>query len=329
MQKKIITLFLSFIILQSCNLNTEGTWKNENIDRRKREEIKALNGKLFQAIRNKDAAAINVLFSDSLKLTINVDEFIARLNSNFKLTDFRVMDEYDMLTEAYKKECNLSSNNAGINDYEIKFTPLNKEAYTSLVLSKEDQNEFLFLIGYGKYKEEWKINMLYMGQYSLFGKTAPDYYLLAKESYEKSNFIDAANNTNLALQLLKMKTGFFQFKKEKEINQFFEKSSADLNKRYTFPMILNGLQSKPEIYNISVQSTSEGIFPMISYKSVININDEQALKNENEQVKKEIAALFPEVNQHNKYIFYMVANALPTAGMVGEQYGFVDTLSVK
>lgn len=326
MLKRTVILVLSIITLQSCNFHSTGTFKNENIDRRKREEIKALNDKLFQAIENKDLVVINTLLSDTLKKTVNVEQFVSSFITNLTLKNYSILDEYNMISSDEKEDCHYSSDNLGVNDYEIKFTPLNKEIYTSLILSKEQDNEFLILVGYGKYGEEWKVNMLYSGQHRLFGKTAPEYYQLAKKLHEKSNLVDAVNYSNVAKQLLKIKTEFFQFKNQKEMAEFFDKASADLNKKYTFPLTLSELPSKPEIYAISVQLGNGDIAPRVSYKSIININDEATLKNENENVKKEVAKLFPGIDQQKKYIFYMVSNEFPEEGKVAEQFGFVDTL---
>lgn len=327
MLKKLLILTISIVLFQSCK-NGTGTLKNDNIDRRKREEIKVLNDKLFKAIEKGDLGTINILLADTLKKTVNVNQFVSSFITNIKLADYKILDEYNVPNSEGKGECNFSSDNQGVNDYEVKFKPLNKEIYTSLILSKDENNEFLILVGYGKYGEEWKVNMLYSGQYRLFGKTVPEYYELAKEADKMSNLVDAFNYSNVAYELLKIKTEFFQFKNEKQIIQFFEKTSSDFSIKYPFPLKLDQVPSKPEIYAVTAQLSNGAISPKISYKSTISIADEAALKQENQSVRDEIGKIFTGVDQHKKYIFYMVSNEFPETGKVGEQYGFVDTLKV-
>lgn len=326
MLKKVIILILSIITLQSCNSHSNGTFKNDDIDRRKREEIKALNDKLFKAIENKDLVTINTLLADTLKKTVNVNQFVSSFITNLKLTDYKILDEYNVMNNENKKDFQLSSDNHGVNDYDVKFTPLNKEIYTSLIISKDQDNEFLMLVGYGKYGEEWKVNMLYSGQYRLFGKTAPEYYESAKDANKTSNLVDAFNYSDVANELLKIKTEFFQFKNEKQIVEFFEKASSDFSTKYPFPLKLDNVSTTPEIYSLTTQISNGSISPKISYKSAIPISDELALKKENDNVKTEIGKMFTGVDQHKKYIFYMVSNEFPEVGKVAEQYGFVDTL---
>lgn len=325
MLKRISILIISVFLLQSCK-NGTGTYKNEDIDRRKREEIKALNDKLFKAIENKDLVTINTLLADTLKKAVNVNEFVSSFITNLKLTDYKILDEYNVIDNENKKDFQLRSDNHGVNDYEVKFVPLNKEIYTSLIISKDQDNEFLMLVGYGKYGEAWKINMLYSGQYRLFGKTAPEYYEMAKKADKMTDFVDAFNYSNVAFELLKIKPEFFQFKDQKQIAEFFEKASSDFSIKYPFPLKLDKVSSGPEIYAVTAQISNGTISPKISYKSTIPLNDEEALKRENESVKAEIGKVFTGVDQNKKYIFYMVSNEFPERETVGEQYGFVDTL---
>lgn len=325
--KNTFLFLVLLIIIQSCTFNSSGTKKNSTIDRRKREEIKALNDKLFKAIKSEDIATVKELFSDSLKATINMDDFMKSVSSGFAFEKYTTLDEYNFIGNTNKLLCELKSENGNVNDYDMKYTLSTKEAYTSLLLVPKGKHEFLILVTYEKVAENWKIKMIYSGQYRLFGKTAPDFYLLAKQNFEKGNFIDAIDYSSVSKDLLETRTKFFNYSNQDTMYAFFNKVFQEVNKKYELPLTLNNVESQPVIYNVTPQLTSDGIFPRVYYTSTIDLNNESALKQENEAVKKEADRIFNGLNQNKNYVFYFVSNEMPEEGRVGEQYGFVDTLS--
>lgn len=327
MIKKTFLFILILIVNQSCNLNTTGTWKNKSVDRRKREEIKALNDKLFKAIHNNDVAVFNEVMSDSIKLNIDMDKQLEDLHHSLKTDNYKVLDEYNVVSASADARNTLISDELADNSYEANYLASNKETYSSLLLTSDKDNEQLILLVYGKYGEEWKVNIFQYGQYRLLGKTAPEYLKLSQMSYLKGHLMNAMSYITIARQLLHPLNDFFRFKKETEINEFYKKVMTEANAKFPLPLTLENIETKPRIYKMVPQVTADGFFPMLYYVSSIHINDEAALKNENEKVKKEISRLFQGIEEEKKYIFYWVSNESQDAGKVAEQYGFVDTLS--
>ncbi|HET6225891.1 MAG TPA: hypothetical protein VFF27_06405 [Bacteroidia bacterium] len=326
MKKIVLLLIVSITVFQSCK-NATGTWKNDSIDKRKREEIKALNDKLFKAIKSGDVATVKGMFSDSLAKSVDLEGFVKNVNAAVPIESYTTLDEYNFVGLADKMNCKLFSDNANVNDYNSDFALSCKEAYTSLIRVPKDKNEFLFLVAYGKYNDDWKVNMFYTGQYRLLGKTAPEYFQKAKEDYAKGSLLDAVMDVTISNELLKVGTKFFQYKNEDSIRVFSTKLQNEINKKYQFPLVLNQIDSKPSLYNVSPQVTEEGVFPRVFYISNVHIADEAALKKEYQAVKKETSQLFPGLNENKKYVFYFVSNEVPSEGRVGENYGFVDTVS--
>ena len=325
--QRIIIIVLAAILIQSCNLNTTGTWKNKNVDRRKKEEIKSLNDKLFKAINNNDVAVFTEIMSDSINVNMDMDKQLDDLHHSLKTDNYKVLEEYNVVSASAGARNNLISDELADNSYEANYQAPNKETYTSLLLTSDKDNEQLILLVYGKYGEEWKVNIFQYGQYRLLGKTAPEYFKLSQMSYLKGHLMNAMSYITIARQLLHPVNDFFRFKKEAEINEFYKKVMTEANAKFPLPLTLENVETKPKIYKMVPQVTADGFFPMLYYVSSININDEAALKLENEKVKKEISRLFQGIEEEKKYIFYWVSNESPDAGKVAEQYGFVDTLS--
>jgi len=327
MLKKLLITLIIFISLQACNVGGSGIWKNENIDKAKRDEIHALNEKLFKSIINNDVAGVRSLMSGKLleKGSIDLDQLIKRMSSSIEADNYRTLDEYNVKNSTTGIANTLPSGFSGDNDYVINYQALNKEMYVSLILCGRD-SEILTTAIYGKYDSEWKINILQFGQYSLFKKPAPEYYKLAKASYDKSHLIDAVNLISISKQCLNPANNFFHYQKEKEINEFHELVMKEVDSKYQLPLTLGNITTKPKVFRIFPEMISEGFFPMVYYQSQINLNDTSALKLENKQVKKEVSRLFTGIDQDKKFVFYWAFNTMPDGKTPVEHFGFIDKL---
>ena len=326
MIRKTLLLILTVLTLQSCKLGASGTWKNENIDKDKKEQIKNLNDKLFKAITSNDVAGVKALMSDKLleKGAADLDKLINQVSASFKSESYRILDEYNVRNSTAGIGNTLPSGISGDNDYVIKYKALNEEMYVSLLLPTGLDNELLITAIYGNYGDKWKINILQFGQYSLFKKIAPDYYKLAKESYSKSHLIDAVNYVGLSKQCLRPAGDFFQYQKEKVINEFYDKVMKEVNSKFAFTLTLDSVDTKPKIFRVFPEMINEGFFPMVYYLSDINLKDTGALKIENAKVKKEVERLFTGIDKDKKFVFYWVFNEMPDGKKDVESYGFID-----
>lgn len=328
MTQKTVLVIFTLVILQGCNFGASGIWVNDNIDKEKQEQIKEINDKLFKALINNDAAGVKALMSDKLieSGVADLDKLVNKVSSSLKADGYRNLDEYNIRHSTTGIGTTLPSVKSGDNDYLLSYVPLNKEMYISLLLPNGLDNELLITAIYGNYDNQWKLNILQIGQYSLFNKTAPDYLKLAKESYNKSHLIDAVNYIGLSKQVLKPADKFFQYQKEKEINEFYEKVMKEAYLKFTFPLTLNNIKTKPKIFRVQPEMIDEGFFPMVSYLTNIDIKDTTALKIENEKVKKEVGQIFSGIDKDKKYVFYRAFEEMPDGKKLVEHFGFVDKL---
>ncbi len=329
MKHKTILLILTLFILQSCNFGGSGIWKNDNIDKDKKEQIKIINDKLFNAIKSNNIDGVKALMSDKLleKGEPELDKLIKQVSSFIKSDSYRIFDEYNVHNSTTGIGNTIPSGITGDNDYVINYQALNKEMYVSLLLTNGLEDDFLIIAVYGNYDNQWKINILQIGQFSFFKKTAPEYYKLAKECYDKAYLTDAIINAGLSKQFLRPANNFFQYQKEKEINEFYDKVMKEMNSKFTFPLTLDNVETKPRVFRIYPQVIKEGIYPMVQYLTKLNLKDTTALKLENEKVKKEINSLLTGINKDKKFVFYQAYNVLPGSKKLVEHYGFVDKLT--
>ena len=327
MLTKTFLIFLTILIFQGCNLSTSKFEKDQSINAATRQQIKALNDKLFEGITKNNLATVQSLMSPGLlkKFGNDPNKMINLINSR-EIDNYSILDEYYVQASDTAINIILPSGNSGDNDYVFTFQSPNKDSYVSLLLLNSFGNQFLLVAAYGKYDNEWKLNILKFGQYSFFGKTAFDYFMLAQTSYKKSYLIDAVNNISLSSALLRPADSYLQFVKEKQFKEFGDSLLQEANAKYQFPLSLSNIDSKPQVFRIFPQVIKEGFFPMVYYHTDINLKDTIALKLENLKIRKEVDSIFTGIDKEKKFIFYWGFNEMPDGQKEVEHYGFIDSL---
>jgi len=327
MNTKIIFIFITLLIFQSCHFSTAKFKKDQSIDAATRKEIKTLNDKLLGSITNNDSALLQSLMSPGLleKFISDSNKFINQIHG-LKIDNYKILDEYLVNASTDGKSVTLLSGNNNENDYSFVFQSASKNSYVSLLLLNNSTNQFLLTAVYGKYKNEWKLNILRLGQYSSFGKTAPDYYEAARSFYKKKYLIDAVDNISMSNDCLHPAGALWQFINEKKIVDFGNSLLKEADAKYAFPLTLAKLDGKPKIFRIYPQVIKEGFFPMVYYTTGIDIKDTVALFLENKKIRVEVDRIFYGIASDKRFIFYEAFDKMPDGKTDTEHYGFVDTL---
>ena len=154
-------------------------------------------------------------------------------------------------------------------------------------------------------------------------KDAFDWYQTAKSDYDKGYLIDAANDLTLSYQLRKPANQFWQYQKEQEIEGYEQKVMADINSKFSFPMTVDYVKTKPQIFRIFPQGMNEGYFPAIFYITNIDMNDTTKLSKECNEIHSKIGELYKGIDKNKKMIFYRAFKSIPTGTNPVENYGFV------
>ncbi|KAF2336652.1 hypothetical protein [Flavobacterium ginsenosidimutans] len=312
MIRKISLLFIIVFLFQSCNIGTSGVNKNENIAGDKREEIKLLNDQLFKAIMSNDNKGVRALLANELvkKNGNEIDNLVKQVSTSFQSKSYRILDEYNVenSTTGISNTIPMGTKDS---DFVINYLAMNKDMYVSLLIPNGHDNELLITVIYGKYDNQWKINILYAGQYNLLKKGPAEYYKLAQENYNRSYLIDAINYVSLAKQCLRPASDIIKYQNENEINNFYDNLLKEANSKFTLPLTLESVDSKPKVYSIYPEVAAEGYIPSIDYVTSINLDDTIALKTEKDKMKKEIKNLFSGIYKNKKGVFYRAFSELP------------------
>jgi hypothetical protein len=332
-----VLLILSLIILlQSCKSKDSGAWVNGDIDSGIRTQISDLNKKLFKGIMANDINAVKALLSPQLikHAKKSIDTVIANSSMVYNARDYDVLDEY-YTKSVYKNRLDtLLSRKDNIYDHTINFHAVNAETYASLLVSKDKPVNCLIFVVYGKYGDTWKINILQIGQYSINNKTAPDYYKEAMDNYNSGDLVDAVNMMQITSQLAEPVGSYFAYRNVNAMKGSFDKILADANDKFKFPLVIDGVSTKPQIFSLSPQIVEDiehqGVFPMIKYRSAIKLTDTAALRVENTAIQKIIGTIFKGIDKNKDNILYQAYDQIPDEKNPNpKHYGFIQNLRLK
>ena len=324
--------FLFLILLQSCTVGTTGTWKNDHIDPEINNQIALLNKKLFKSIVASDVNGAKKLMAPILieNSGKEISAIVSTFNDNFKTADYQILDQYYTKNSGKNLTNTLFSSRADASDYKIAYLALNEEMYVSVLISKNLPVNFLLLVVYGKYDDGWKINILEVGNYTILDKTTPDFYKTALEQYKKGNLINAVDQIIVASEIAHPADSHFSYSSDNEMQAFYSKVLKEADAKYKFPLVLNNIKTKPNIFSINPQVLTEGnikgVFPMVKYQTKISLSDSVALKAENFEIQKSIAEKISGINNDNALVLYQAFNQTPDGKTPVKHYGFIQRI---
>jgi hypothetical protein len=327
----ILFTFLTVIFFQNCKQRNTNFGVNDSINSDMKNQIADLNKKLFKGIMDKDPNSVRLLLSPELlkRSGKKLDTLVNNTGQIYHATEYDLLDEFYLKHPVGNFIDSLKTNKGDSTDYVITYTAMNEEMYTSVITTKNLPVNCLILAIYGKYGNDWKLNVLQIGEYSIFNKTALDYYKISKDLYANGSVLDAANMLVITSQLGNPVGDFFHYKNENAMRIFFSTVLDDANNKFKFPVTITQLKTTPQIFAVSPQYTgdkaNDGIVPLIKYKSNIKLTDTVALKAENNQIQSVIGVVFKGIDQNNKMILYQAYN-LDDGRPNNRHYGFIQKL---
>jgi len=308
------------------------TAQNDGIDAATRAEIAPLNKKEFEYLMSNNVAGLKKLMSKQLLDSAGkaIDTIVHVTASTFKAKSYKVLDEFYTKNAVPGHQVSIVTNKKNADNYTITYGALNREMYASIMVSEGLPINFAVLTVYGKYDNVWKLNIISVNNYSILGKTAPEYYAEAQQDNRKNDTIGAAMKIITASIIRDPGGKHFKYRDDDSLQAFYTGTIANANAAYHFPITLTQIKSRPQILGIMPKlitgKPQPGLFPIIKYKSAINIADTVALKAENLEIQKMIGTVFKSITDNNNYIFYDALNLLPDGKASPKYYVFVQKL---
>ena len=327
MKRYPLLIALLSLFSMSCHLNAGHFYKNETIDPKIRSTINNLNEHALLYFQNNDYAGISAMFSDQLK-AVQGDQiqkqFMPQIQTILKGKAFTVFDEFYVVSSGGKTSMTIPGG-VGDDAYTFSIFSFTNNTYVSLLNIKYTDNlSGLLTIVYGKYGNKWKINVFQLSEYSIMGKMAPELYKDAVALMNKGDTLDAFNYISEAEVYSKPARTYFKFKNGNQIDALNAWLLQRMKIKYPLPFTIQDVNTKPQLFNICDQLTSEGLHPLVRYTTEIDLKDTIALKKENLDIQKHIGDLFNGIDKNNKYIIYGAYNYLPIQNSENRYYGFVQ-----
>jgi hypothetical protein len=325
-------LAFSVIVFTGCHFGTSKTWINDHIDPEITNNIKQLNAKLLQDIKNDDTVAVRQLMSKPLidSAGNKMNTLLGALSKALISTDYDVIGSFytqngatDLTTVDYASLINGDS-------YQVGYIAKNKETYASLISPNTPGKTGIFLIGYGKYDDGWKINIFYAGEYKVLGKTSPEYYQMAKQAYQQGDLLRAADMMQVAAHVAKPLQNYFTYKNDNEMHTFYDKVIKEANSTYRFPITVNTGSTTVQMFGeqpqLVLQKYTPGVYPLIKYKTTLPITDSTTVGHENIALQKQISTVFKDIEKDNAYILYQVYDQVPAGSDINQlkSYSFIQ-----
>lgn len=322
---KLICCLLIPIILQSCS-NEIGAWKNDQIKQSNRDELHALNAQVFKYIKANDTKSLGAYLSKELFNDNYTNSSVERASNNLKLDSFVNFNEYYVVNK-YTAADTINSPKPGVNSFRLVYPGMAEEMYIAMFLPKNSKtlNQSMITAVYAHYSYGWKLGKLDVGTYTYNGKTSTELYEQAKQQYKAGYLFPAANTMTLATTCSRP-NDLWQYLAEDELYNFSKTVTNEANAKYHYPIILNGVSTKPRIIRVYFTTTNEGSYPTIGYLTHINLKNVDAIKKENDEIRKYIGQAIPGIDKTTSIILYSAYNEMPVSTRVVPRYDIKDML---
>jgi uncharacterized protein YkuJ len=281
----------------------------KDIDSDLREIMAAKNDSLVEAMTNGKKGIFQALgskkFLEDLKANAGYASQHFRKYEYYE-NEYRIFDEYHCSHLMTNKDIVITSEDGA---YTFNFTNEAQETYVSLVKLKRYDYDYLIALIYGKQDGKWKISEIKVTQIGRYGKTAQDLYELAKEKEKEGYLFDACNYIDMADQYIEYTDGFIKFKDAENINAYKTALHTKSRKKYTFPMVLENISTKPAIESISVVQERGKLLTKVTYLTYIPFYDSEAREIELKEVKKEAQKEFKDIDLNSDEVIYYAYSA--------------------
>ena len=322
---RISLIFILTFSLASCSKKHEGTLRNESIQPVVKNEITKLNSAVIDALKNKDQKKLTDLMTADLRASVNetLTPFLEQTSSIIKSKGFSAVDEYHTVKQEAQNDVTVISGNETDNDYIIQYHSPSEESFVSILEPKRDGDRYLVTTFYTRVDDQWRLNTLQFGRYTISGFTAPELFRMAEKEGGKDHLIPAINHMVLSNTCMTPAENNWQYRIAAEMDAFNQSLTEKAQVIYPMPLMITEITTQPEIFKIMPQRVDNQICTMIKYRSDINIKDTTALAAENKAMHEMASTLFPGISEDLPFVFYRAFNEIPKEEISTPYFGFV------
>ena len=321
---KLIAVIALAVLMQSCTQDKPGWWKNDQIPSGKREDFHQRNKVALTCLKDDNYKFLKTLVSRELMTSTYTIRQAESISNRLVANDYTLFDEYYIVNK-WKSADTVINKAVNENSYNLYYKGVAREMYMAFFLPKTGDNKWMITIVYAKLDYGWRITLLDVQPYTINGKTSPQLFDLAKQEAAKKFYANAEINMELADACLRP-NDLWQYPNDSLIHTFHTECLVEANQHIKVPLVIDAVPSHPRIFRIVSEKTAQGTYPMIYYQTSVNLNNIDAIKKENEAIKKVIGKVIEGIDKDNDHLLYTAFNKMPNPRESVDRYEMDDKL---
>ncbi|MEX2597947.1 MAG: hypothetical protein WEC59_13560 [Salibacteraceae bacterium] len=321
---KIVTVSL-ILTLSACTGIENGTYQNDKIDDETHALISAKNKMLLGFLKKGNTKDLADMMSVDMHQSVheNLDAFVAKARTRISSDNYKEVDAFHVVNENSNQRISIKTKAHDKRNYQLRYQAVTKESFVSILEPHTDGDIYRILLVYGKYKDQWKLNVVQYGRHTIGGIDAIGHYEKAMEHESKGYLTNAVNHMVLASATASPASEYLEYTLQKEMDQYNENLLQQALTAYPMPLTLNDVATKPQVFKIMPQRVEGDFCTMVKYRTSIILSDTIALKAENSIIDREIDAIFPGIKADAPFVFYRAYNEIPKEDLNVPYFGFV------
>lgn len=310
------TLFFISILAFLLSACKRGRYNQDReIDLDLQKEIDVLNTRLIHAISGNHQDSLFALCGDDLKATSGLkhgmNDLITFLSDIATKWPYSVKHRFYARYPEKNRAVVLTTGEGGEHDYTIRYRSPTRHSFVSIGYFEDSGRAVALLTIWNSYNGTWKLSSTRAGFVKAFQKDAVDWYYHARQQYASNDLIDAANSMTICKNLLQPGGEHWLYRLHDDITGLMAQINSSLEMDYHFPIVMEDVTTKPEIFGAKPLIFREGSYPLIAYVTKQNLHDSIALSRECDSVNAHIGDVFKDIDHYNTMIFYRAFQRIP------------------
>ena len=283
-KKSIVIISVYFLVIglfASCNQidKKEGYLVPESI----RSEIWKIESDICTSIMKHEYDKALVLFNDSLAArfqTMNLDSVFYGLQYGLFEYPFFAQNIYYQKSLLKSSKVEATFEDDDFNSFSLKYVSHNKETAVTTALLGDGNIKYCLIMIFGKYDNAWKADYITIGLYMIDGKDAIDWIHTAQNWLEKQDYIMAKYSMRMSNWLFKPAIEIWYFEDERRILEKMQKIDKKIIRNFSYYGQVDKIDTKPNISDFYPILINKKIYPAITYKTKLSLNDSISIENE-------------------------------------------------
>ena len=299
------------LLLSLAGCRYTGEWKDDGMEPEVKAAITSRNKDVMEAIMKGDVKKFHDLGSETFFKTSKVvlKDWLSEAAGKIKPEAFRIRNQF-YVKMVHAGIVDVGSESKSFNDYRIRFKSNVRDNVITVGYFQDSLYSYSMTTVFGLYGKEWKLDMIRIGRYLMFGRDAMSWYQQAEDEYTSGDDIDAVNHFELCRQTLDTDQQLIRYVRERDALDFGINLKQHLDATYKMPMTDTEVSTRPLLFSITQKIVDGKSYPLVAYKTMLPFADTTKQSRECDEVHSTLAFIFKGVDK-NEAIYYRAFATIP------------------